>query len=70
MKLIIILLCSLMLIGCANMTPAQKQTAWIVGGVVVGAIIISSDSSSEKKPNCKPTVGGSGSDFDFYCRPQ
>lgn len=38
------ILCSaLILVGCASMTERQKQTAWIVAGVVVAAVIISDD---------------------------
>ena len=28
--------------ACANMTPREKQTAYIVGGILIGAVIISS----------------------------
>lgn len=70
MKYIIILLCSLTLTSCANMSPKEKRTVWIVGGIVVGAVIISSSSGgSSDPPGCKLTVGGSGADFDFRCRP-
>jgi len=64
----IIAIClALVLSGCANMTPGQKTAAWVVTGVVVTAIVVS-ESSDSNTPGCKPTVGGSGSDFDFRCR--
>ena len=63
----IIAIClALVLSGCANMTPEQKTVAWVAGGVVVTAIILSS--SDNKTSACKPTVGGSGANFDFSCR--
>ncbi len=70
MKLIVILLCSLALLGCANMSPQEKRTAWIATGIVVGAIIISSSSNPEATRPCKPSFTGSGANFDYYCRPQ
>jgi len=68
MKHIIILLYCLALTACADMTSAQKQTAWIVGGIVVVGAVVASSSSSGGGPACKPTVGGSGDNFDFSCR--
>lgn len=61
----IITIClALVLSGCANMTPGQKTAAWVAAGVVVTAVVIKND----KALRCKPTVGGSGADFDFGCR--
>ena len=67
----IIAICiALVLSACANMTPEQKTVAWVVGGVAATAIIISaSDHDVHISRPCKPTVGGSGADFDFRCRP-
>lgn len=67
MKKTIVIVMALALSACANMTPAQKTTAWIVVGVAVAVVATSSSDSST--PVCKPTVGGSGADFDFSCRP-
>src|SRR5690606_11319483 len=41
MKRLVLLACALILSGCANMTPAERTTAMIVGGVIVTAVIIS-----------------------------
>lgn len=68
MSRIIAICIALVLCGCANMTPEQKTVAWVVGGVVVTAMIISSSEDSKPNPTCKPTVKGSGSNFDFSCR--
>ena len=67
MKAIIISVVCL-LTSCANMTPGQKTAAWVVVGVAVTAVVISA-SEDDKAPSCKPTIGGSGADFDFSCRP-
>ena len=67
MKKIILVAAALALSACANMTPAQKTTAWIVVGAAV--VVVATSSSSSSSPGCKPTVGGSGADFDFSCRP-
>jgi len=67
MTKIIAICIALVLSGCANMTPGQKTAAWVIGGVAVTAIVISS-SGDDKVPGCKRTVGGSGADFDFSCR--
>ena len=32
--------------GCANMTPGQRTAAWIIGGVVVTSVVLSSGGSS------------------------
>ncbi len=68
MHRIIAICIALVLSGCANMTPGQKTAAWVIAGVAVTAIAMSS-SDGDEVPTCKPTVGGGGSDFDFYCRP-
>lgn len=43
MKTLFLIFVLLTLTACANMTPRQKQTAYIVGAVVVGAVIISAN---------------------------
>ena len=68
MKTIIAICLILILSGCATMTPGQKTAVVIVGTVAVAAIVISL-SEDDKVSGCKPTVGGSGADFDFSCRP-
>ena len=68
MAKIIIIFLAIVLSGCATMTPGQKTAVWVVAGVAVTAIVISA-SKDDKAPGCKPTVGGSGADFDFSCRP-
>ena len=53
--------------GCANMTPQEKQTAYIVGGIIVAGIIIaaSQDSgSSTVDQNCYFTGPGTGRSCD------
>ncbi len=67
MHRIIAICIALVLSGCANMTPGQKTVAWVVVGVATTAIILSS-SDDDKAPGCKPTVSGSGANFDFSCR--
>ena len=65
----IIAICiALVLSGCANMTPAQKTAVWVVGGIAATVIVMSA-SDDDKISSCKPTLGGSGADFNFYCRP-
>ena len=66
---IVICLALLLLSACANMTPRQKTVVWVVTGVAVTAIVISASGDSAHGGHCKPSVGGSGADFDFYCRP-
>ncbi len=65
MKRLIAVLCALALAGCANMTPEQERTAWIVGGILVtGAIIASqADSGGTPAPECRThyIVGPNGS---------
>lgn len=63
---IITIFLALVLSGCANMTPGQKTAAWVAAGVVITAIAVS---ASDNGSDCKPTIGGSGADFDFRCRP-
>ncbi len=41
-KLLILSFVMISLMGCANMSEKQKRTNWIVAGVLVGAVIISS----------------------------
>lgn len=43
MKTLLLIIVLFTLSACANMTPRQKQTAYIVGAVVVGAVIISTN---------------------------
>ena len=68
MKLLI-LLTVLVLSGCANMTPAEKQqTALIIGGIiVVGAIAANSGGSSSAAQNCYWVVGP-GNDSTRVCQ--
>ena len=41
--------------GCANMSSSEKQTAYIVGGLVVVAVIIStSDDNGNQALSCSP----------------
>jgi len=66
MKKILIIVTALALSACANMTPAQKTIAIVVG---VGAVaVIATSSSGSSTPGCKLTTCGSGADFDFCCR--
>ena len=60
MKKFWILSCALILMGCANMTERQKQTAWIVTGVVVAAVIISDGGGTTVNNNvrCLPHNDG------------
>lgn len=48
MKTILLLITVLSLTACASMTPREKQTAWIVGAVVVSGILISKDTVIHK----------------------
>ena len=54
MKNILVIALALLICGCANMTPAeQKQTALIVGGlIIVGVIAAQSSSDTPAKLNC------------------
>ena len=67
MNRIIAVCAALVLSGCANMTPGQKTAALVIGSVAITAAIISA-SDDGKASACKPTVSGSGADFDFGCR--
>jgi len=63
MKRFWILSCVMILAGCANMTERQKQTSWIVAGVIVGAVIISSgngDTIVHNDVKCLPHSYGCG----------
>ncbi len=51
----LILLCVL-LSGCATMTPREKQTVWIVAGVVAGAVIIASSSNNAAAEQCTRSI--------------
>lgn len=64
MKNITVILLAIVMAGCANMSERERQTAWIVGGIVVGAAIISSQSDSNPPPACtkKIVVRPNGSD--------
>ena len=61
MKIVTWLAILLLTTGCANMTQRETQTAYIVGGIVVAAIIISASSShGHEEKNCFFTGPGSG----------
>lgn len=47
--------------GCANMTPGQKQTAYIIGGLVVVAVVSSSYDHAHAEPNCYFVVNATNS---------
>ena len=51
------------LIGCANMSDKEKQTAWIVVGIGATAVIISSSGghSSPQEENCFFHMSADGS---------
>lgn len=51
MKAVTTIVTLALLAGCANMSPREKQTAAIVTAVVVGAIIIASDSDGTRINN-------------------
>lgn len=46
MKSFIVVIALLGLTACANMTPREKQTAQIVGAILIGAVIISANDSN------------------------
>lgn len=57
MRILTMLVTLIVFAGCANMTEKQKQTNWIVAGVLVGAVIISSGNSDtivHKNVHCQP----------------
>lgn len=60
MKMTIWLAILLLISGCANMTPGEKQTAYIVGGIIVAGVIISASNDNDNPPNCRlvPIPGG------------
>ena len=51
MKTVTLMVTLMLLASCANMTPREKQTAAIVGAIVVGAIIISANDGSTHVDN-------------------
>lgn len=68
------LLAALVLAGCATAPVAgekKNHTAlWLtIGAVVVVGAIVASSGGGGGGPGCKTTIGGSGADFDFRCRP-
>ena len=67
MTKIIAICLALALSGCANMTPGQKTAAWVVAGVAVTAVALSSSDSNSTAPPCK-LQDGSESDSHFRCR--
>ncbi len=44
---IIILVLLILISGCANMSEREKQTAWIIGSVIVASVIISKSQKNE-----------------------
>ncbi len=61
MKIAIWLAILLLASGCANMTPGERQTAYIVGGIVVAGVIISASNGSDShSPHCRlvPVIDG------------
>ena len=54
MKNLVLVLVLVGLTACANMTERQKQTATIVGAIVVGAVIISANDGDTTVINNKP----------------
>jgi len=68
MKKTVVIVMALLLSACANMTPAQKTAAWVVGGVVVTAIVISASDPAPPDPACKLQTCGSGDNIFFCCR--
>ncbi len=44
---IIILVLLILISGCANMSEREKQTAWIVGSIIVTGAIISKSQKNE-----------------------
>lgn len=71
MKHLLIIFLVLMLTACANMTERERQTAWIVGGIVVvgAAISIAADDGGTTVINCRTViiVRADGSS-DHVCR--
>ena len=55
-KIVSIVCISLILSGCANMTPGEKKTAWIIAGIVVAGVALSKDSSADVE-ECVDTIG-------------
>lgn len=47
MKKLFLILTAFVLTACANMTEREKQTAWIVGGVVVVGVVIALSASDD-----------------------
>jgi uncharacterized lipoprotein NlpE involved in copper resistance len=68
MKKLLLILVTLSLAGCANMTERERQTVWIVGGVLVaGAAIAASNGGSSASCRQFIVVRGDGSS-DHVCR--
>ena len=63
-----IILVLILLSGCANMSPREKQTAWIVTGVVIGAVIISSGKDSAEDNCVKSIIIRPDGSSDHICR--
>ena len=63
MKVTLIIILLFMVSGCAGMTPAEKkQTALIIGGIiVVGAIAANSGGSDAAPAGCRYVINSDGS---------
>lgn len=69
MKKLFLILMAFVLSACANMTEREKQTAWIVGGVVVvGAIIVLSASDNATVEPCRKFFIGVDENATLVCR--
>lgn len=60
MKKVIWLAILLLITGCANMTPQERQVAYIIGGVIVVGVIISANDGHDSSTSCRlvPVPGG------------
>jgi len=63
MKNILWLVILLPMLGCANMSEKEKTVAWVVGGIVITSIILSSsgDSNVPLEENCFFHMNSDGS---------
>lgn len=69
MKNVFIILLVLMLAACANMTEREKQTAWIVGSIVVAGVAISMANDGDSTTiNCKTVIIVRPDGSDHVCR--
>ena len=55
-KLMAVLSMVLVLSGCANMSPAEKKTMYIVGGILVIGAIAASGSSGSADDSCNDYI--------------